>query len=68
MSGFMLLVRFVLRGEKVQDKQPIPIGINPFENLWHYLQSHYCASRIYADYDAFRLAAIDAWQKAALDK
>lgn len=68
MSGFMLLVQFVLVAEKVQDKKPIPIGINPVENLWHYLRSHYLANRIYADYDALRLAAVDTWQKAALDK
>ena len=68
MSGFMLLVQFVLGAEKVQDKKPIPIGINPVENLWHYLRSHYWANRIYVDYDALRLAAVAAWQKAALDK
>ena len=49
-------------------QEPIPIGINPVENLWHYLRSHYWANRIYADYDALRLAAVDAWQKAGLDK
>ena len=54
-------------GESAGQK-PIPIGINPAENLWHYLRSHYWANRIYADYDALRLAAVDAWQKAALDK
>ena len=32
-----------------------------------YLRSHYWSNRTYADYDAFRLAAIDAWQKAALN-
>ncbi len=64
----MLLVLFVLRVEKVQDKNQFQIGINPVENLWHYLRSHYWANRIYADYDALRLAAVDAWQKAALDK
>ena len=41
---------------------------NPAENLCHYLQSHYWANRICADYDALRLAAVDALQKAALDK
>jgi transposase len=41
--------------------------LNPVENLWHYLRSHYWANRTYADYDALRLAAIEAWQKAALD-
>ena len=41
--------------------------LNPVENLWHYLRSHYWSNRTYADYDALRLAAIDAWQKAAPD-
>jgi len=41
--------------------------LNPVENLWHYLRSHYWANRIYADYDALRHAAIDAWQDAALN-
>ena len=41
--------------------------LNPLENLWHYLRSHYWANRTYADYDALRLAAIEAWQEAALD-
>ncbi|HUT45646.1 MAG TPA: hypothetical protein VMX36_05140, partial [Sedimentisphaerales bacterium] len=57
-----------LRGNDSVAQEPIPIGINPVENLWHYLRSHYWASRIYADYDALRPAAVDAWQKAALDK
>jgi transposase len=42
--------------------------LNPVENLWHYLRSHYWANKTYADYDALRLAAVDAWQRAALDK
>lgn len=47
---------------------PYSPELNPVENLWHYLRSHYWSNRIYADYDALRVAAIDAWQKAALDK
>jgi transposase len=42
--------------------------LNPVENLWHYLRSHYCGNKIYIDYDALRIAAVEAWQKAALDK
>ncbi len=41
--------------------------LNPVENLWHYLRSHYWANRTYADYDGLRLAAIEACQEAALD-
>jgi transposase len=47
---------------------PYSPELNPVENLWHYLRSHYWANRIYAGYDALRLAAVDVWQKAALDK
>lgn len=42
--------------------------LNPVENLWHYFRSHYWSNRAYADYDDLRIAAIDAWQKAALDR
>ena len=41
--------------------------LNPVENMWHYLRSHYWANRSYANYDDLRYAAIDAWQSAALD-
>ena len=44
---------------------PYSPELNPAENLW---QSHYWANRIYADYDALRLTAVDVLQKAALDK
>jgi hypothetical protein len=40
---------------------------NAVENLWHYFRSQYWANRAYADYDDLRCAAIDSWQKAALD-
>ena len=46
---------------------PYSPELNPVENLWHYLRSHYWSNRSYGDYDGLRLAAIDAWQKAALD-
>jgi len=41
--------------------------LNPIENLWHYLRSHYWSNRSYADYDDLRLAAVAAWQKSVLD-
>jgi len=47
---------------------PYSPELNPVENLWYYLRSHYWTNRIYADYDALRFAAVDAWQKSALDK
>ena len=58
---------------KVPENTIVPLPpyspeLNLVENLWYCLRSHYWANRIYADYDALRLAAIDAWQKVALDK
>ena len=41
--------------------------LNPVENLWFYFRSHYWANRAYDDYDDLSEAAIEAWQKAALD-
>ena len=41
--------------------------LNPIENLWHYLKSHYWSNRAYADYDALEEAAIAAWRSAVLD-
>jgi transposase len=41
--------------------------LNPIENLWHYLKSHYWSNRAYADYDALETAAIQAWHTAVLD-
>ena len=46
---------------------PYSPELNPVENLWHYLRSHYWANRSYADYDDLCYAAIDAWQNVALD-
>ena len=41
--------------------------LNPVENLWHWLRSHYWSNRSYANYDALREAACDAWQRSCLD-
>lgn len=41
--------------------------LNPIENLWHYLKSHYWSNRAYDDYDALEQAAVHAWKKVALD-
>lgn len=41
--------------------------LNPVENLWHYLKSHFWSNRAYADYEALETAAIEAWRKAVLD-
>jgi transposase len=46
---------------------PYSPELNPMENLWHYLKSHYWSNRAYADYEELEEAAIDAWRIAALE-
>lgn len=40
--------------------------LNPIENLWHYLKSHFLSNRSYANYDELEAAAMEAWHQAAL--
>ena len=37
---------------------PYSPELNPVENLWHYLRSHYWSNRAYVGYDDWRFAAI----------
>ena len=46
---------------------PYSPELNPIENLWHYLRSHYWSNRKYADLAALEAAAIHAWREACLD-
>ena len=46
---------------------PYSPELNPVENLWHYLRSHYWSNRAYGGYDDLRKAAVEAWRKTALD-
>ena len=46
---------------------PYSPELNPMENLWHYLRSHYWSNRAYADYEALVNAAETAWQCSACD-
>ena len=41
--------------------------LNPIENLWHYLKSHYWSNRAYPDYHELEQAAMAAWRKAVLN-
>ena len=45
---------------------PYSPELNPVENLWHYLRSHFWSNRLYADYDALLDAATTAWRAACL--
>jgi len=40
--------------------------LNPVENLWHYLRSHYWSNRMYETWDDLKQAAIDAWRRVCL--
>jgi len=46
---------------------PYSPQLNPVEKLWQYLRRHYWSNRVYKDYDALRLAAVEAWQNTCLD-
>ena len=46
---------------------PYSPELNPIENLWHYLKSHFWSNRVYNDFDALMDAAEIAWRKACLD-
>lgn len=45
---------------------PYSPELNPMENLWHYLKSHFWSNRAYADYAELEEAAVDAWHAAVL--
>ena len=42
---------------------PYSPELNPVENLWHYMRSHYLSNRAYKDYDALFDAGTDAYRR-----
>jgi transposase len=46
---------------------PYSPELNPVENLWHYLRSHYLSNRTYDDYDALLDAGTDAYRRLTPD-
>jgi transposase len=46
---------------------PASPELNPVENLWHYLRSHYLSNRTYADYDALLAAGTAAYRALTPD-
>lgn len=46
---------------------PYSPELNPIENLWHYLRSHYWSNRQYADQAALEAAAFHAWRQTCLE-
>ena len=45
---------------------PYSPELNPVENLWHYLRSHYWSLRVYRDYETLEEAAMSAWRVVCL--
>lgn len=45
---------------------PYSPELNPVENLWHYLRSHFWSNRLYPNYDALLDAAEHAWKQVCL--
>jgi len=45
---------------------PYSPELNPIENLWHYLRSHYWSNRCYTDYSHLIQAAQHAWRRTCL--
>ena len=46
---------------------PYSPELNPVENLWHYLRSHYWSNREYSDVDELFDAAEVAWRAVCLN-
>lgn len=47
---------------------PYSPELNPVENLWHYLRSHYWSNRYYKDLSDVESAAQEAWEMVCLDE
>ena len=47
---------------------PYSPELNPIENLWHYLKSHYWSNQTYASYESLEKATLSAWSEAVLDE
>jgi transposase len=40
--------------------------LNPTENLWHYLRSHFWSNRLYKTWEDLKQAAVDGWRRACM--
>ena len=40
--------------------------LNPAENLWHYLRSHFWSNRFYKTWEDLKMAAIDGWRRICM--
>jgi transposase len=46
---------------------PYSPELNPVEDLWHYLRSHYWSLRVYRDYEELEDSAVGAWRAVCLN-
>src|SRR3954447_2793373 len=46
---------------------PYSPELNPVENLWHYLRSHYWSNGVYPDYEALLAVATATWRTVCMD-
>jgi transposase len=46
---------------------PYSPELNPVENLWHYLRSHYWSLRVYRGYEELEEAAMSGWREVCLE-
>ena len=58
----------VLENITIVPLPPYSPELNPMENLWHYLRSHYWSNRIFGDYGDLCDAAEMAWRRSACDR
>ena len=47
---------------------PYSPELNPIENLWHYLRSHYWSNRVYPDWESLKDAAVFGMQIVGTDR
>jgi transposase len=66
-AGFHRAARLVVPANiSLIELPPYSPELNPMENVWHYLKSHYWSNRAYKDYDHLMDAAQHAWRETCL--
>ena len=53
-------------GVEILQSPPKSPELNPVENLWHYLRSHYWSNRLYPTWADLKQAATAAWRAVCL--
>jgi transposase len=66
-AGFHRAARLVVPANiSLIELPPYSPELNPMENVWHYLKSHYWSNRAYEDYEHLMDAAQHAWRETCL--